>query len=109
ASGVNEIVEYAHILTGGVRDFSPKFAKGAVFHFITAKPGKLANVAGFEAARTMPGIIEAGLTAKPGDTVNEIRTSSDRLGYFVAAGETAGEAYQRAMAAEQQLTFEYGN
>lgn len=109
ASGVNEIVEYAHILTGGIRDFSPKFAKGAVFHFITARPGKLQNVAGFEAARAMPGIIEAGLTAKPGDTVKEIRTSSDRLGYLVAAGETADEAYQRALAAEQQLTFEYGN
>ncbi len=109
ASGINEIVEYAHILTGTVRDFSPKFAKGAVFHFITAKPGKLKSVDGFETARAMPGIIEAGLTAKPGDMVKEIRTSSDRLGYFVAADQTGAEAHQRALVAEQQLTFEYGN
>ncbi len=108
-SGINEIVEYAHILTGEERNFSPKFSKGAVFHFITAKPGTLKTVAGFEAARAMPGIIEAGLTAKPGDVVKEIRTSSDRLGYFVAAGITADEAYHKALVAEQQLIFEYGN
>lgn len=107
-SGVNEMVEYAHILCGTPgRDFRPTQSKGAVFHFITSRPGALKEIKGFEKARAMPGIIESALTAKPGDTVRELKTSGDRLGYFVAEGETAVEAHRRALAAERELEFIY--
>ena len=107
-SGVNEIVEYAEILVGnGSRDITPKHSHGAVFHFITARPGKLKTVAGFGKAASMPGIIEAYLTAKPGDTVRELRTSADRLGYFVSAAPTGAEAHSLALAAERELEFVY--
>jgi biotin carboxylase len=107
-SGVNEIVEYAEILLGnGTRDFSPKYARGAVFHFITARPGTLKSVTGFEKAAAMPGIIDAYLTAKPGDAVRELKTSADRLGYFVSAAPTGPEAYRMALAAERELDFIY--
>ncbi len=107
--GVNEMAAYAHILCGTGGGFAPRCARGAAYHFITAPPGTLKKIEGFERARTMPGIIEAALAARPGDAVRELRTSSDRLGYFVAAGATAAEALARARAAEEQLTFEYGN
>ncbi|MBI5179007.1 MAG: ATP-grasp domain-containing protein [Nitrospinae bacterium] len=107
-SGVNEMVEYAEILLGNSkRSLVPNHSRGAVFHFITASPGKIKEVSGFEIAAALPGIIDAYCTAKPGDTVRGLKTSADRLGYFVSAGDTAEEAHRRALDAEGELLFEY--
>ena len=107
-TGVNQIVEYVEILLGNKdRDIAPKFNNGASFQFITSKPGRLKLIEGFNDAASMPGIQSACLTAKPGDTIESLKTSSQRLGYFVATGKSAEDAYKLGLAAQNKLRFIY--
>jgi biotin carboxylase len=107
-TGINQFVEFANILTGDSNGVpKPEHQKPACWHFITAEPGKLKSVAGFDEASAMEGIIASGLDIKPGDTIMPLKTSSDRLGYFVSVGDTVEEAYQKALKAESMLKFVY--
>ncbi|GMT42745.1 MAG: hypothetical protein IEMM0002_1156 [bacterium] len=108
-TGINQIVEYAEILLGrggsGIRPI--KKGRGMSYHFITSRPGLLKRVEGFCTASRLPGIISSCLTAGEGDTVKELKTSSQRLGFFVACGSNAEEAYERGIEAEKHLHFIY--
>ena len=107
-TGVNQMVEYVEILLGNKdREIAPKFINGASFQFITSKPGRIKSVEGFSEAASMPGIQSACLTVKPGDTIEALKTSSQRLGYFVATGKSADDAYELGLAANKRLRFIY--
>lgn len=107
-TGINQIVEYAEILLGRKeRDITPKYSHGASFHFITAQSGVLKSVEGFESASKMPGIISSCLTVGKGDTIYPLKTSSQRLGYFVTAGKNREEALLIGATAEKHLRFIY--
>ncbi|MFI6501241.1 ATP-grasp domain-containing protein [Nonomuraea typhae] len=64
---------------------------------VAAREGRLAGVDGLEAARAVPGVVEAGLTREPGQEVRVRGSSRDRLGYVIAAAGT-GVAAARAAA-----------
>ncbi len=107
-TGINQIVEYAEILLGRKeRDIEPKQGSGVSFHFITAPPGVLKSVEGFESASKMPGVISSCLTAGKGDIIRPLETSSQRLGYFVTTGESREEAVLLGLSAEKRLRFIY--
>ncbi|MFQ5431185.1 MAG: ATP-grasp domain-containing protein [Nitrospinota bacterium] len=107
-TGVNQMVEYVEILIGNKnRDIEPKYINGASFQFITSKPGRIKQIDGFDEAASAPGIQSACLTVKPGDTIDAVKTSSQRLGYFVATGKSAEEAYKLGVEAQGRLRFIY--
>ena len=107
-TGVNLMVEYVEILMGNKdRNITPQQKSGASFQFITAKPGRLKKIDGFEQAAALPGISSACLTVKPGDTIQPLKISSQRLGYFVATGNTNEEAYKLGLEARNRLRFIY--
>jgi len=107
-TGLNQMVEYVEILAGNKdRNIAPLFNNGASFQFISAKPGHVKNIDGFEEAAALPGINSACLTVKPGDTIQALKTSSQRLGYFVATGKTNEEAYRLGLEAQNRLRFVY--
>ena len=107
-TGVNQMVEYVEILLGNKdREIAPKYNNGASFQFITSKPGRIKRIDGFNEAASMPGIQSASLTVKPGDTIEAVKTSSQRLGYFVATGSSAEDAYKLGLDAQNNLRFIY--
>lgn len=105
-TGINQFVEYARILLGeSDGNFQPKQMHPACWHFITAKSGKLKEIRGFSEASSMDGIVSSGLAVESGDMIETLKTSSQRLGYFVTVGKTNKEAYERALKAEKKLEF----
>jgi biotin carboxylase len=74
-----------------IRD-SPKAVQGAAIRYFTPKPGIVRRVYGTSAWRSAPGIAALELPLKPGDVVNPVRVSEDRVGYVIATGRTANDA-----------------
>ncbi len=81
--------------------------EGAVMSAITADGyGVVKKVAGLEAAKQMPGVVEIVLTVKPGDRVRPFFSAPDRMCYVVAYGKTRQEAKERAEAAKAKIEID---
>jgi biotin carboxylase len=85
----------------------PREERGCVYRFLTPPPGRLAAVRGLERVLDAPGVLDAGLFLKAGDTVPLVRTGPDRAGFIVTAGKDRNEALERADRAQELLDFQY--
>lgn len=78
---------------------SPDILKGAVIVFVSPIPGRLKQVTGIESARMMPGVREAEIYVRPGDTLGTLRCGADRIGHLMIFGKDRQEADERARTA----------
>jgi len=62
------------------------------------EPGKLVSITGEEELRGMPGVLDAHLTARPGDVLDPPRASHASTGYVHVEGATADEVEERMQA-----------
>ena len=107
-TGVNQMVEYVEILLGNkTRAITPRSKSAASYQFITAAPGILNKLSGLEESARLPGIRSACITVEPGDTIQPLKTSAQRLGYFIAVGRTNEQALRHGLKALNNLRFEY--
>jgi hypothetical protein len=74
--------------------------------FIRADPGEVVSVSGIEDARALDGVLSAGVLVTPGDRVNELRSSWDRVGWVNAVAATAAEALELAKRAAALITVD---
>ncbi len=81
-------------------------AAGSGVFFIRADPGEVVSVSGVEAARELDGVISAGVLVEPGDRVNELRSSWDRVGWVYATAGTPEEALELACDAAALITVD---
>lgn len=95
------------LLTGGPLPPAPGRERGCVYKFLTPPPGRLVAVRGLEEVLALPGVLDAGLFVKAGDTVPLVRTGPDRSGFIVAAGKSRDEALELAQRAQAMLDFQY--
>ena len=77
---------------GNKPDIKPKWDKGSAIRFFDAPKGKLVAVDGFDLAKQMQGIEEIVWVKQVGETISEVLSSIDRMGYIIAQGNTALEA-----------------
>jgi biotin carboxylase len=68
---------------------------------------RLHEVAGVDAARSLPGVMTVDVLRGPGSRPGKVRTSFDRSALAVAVGDTPDEAVDRARRAARSLTFTY--
>ena len=78
-------------------------SKGSAIRFIQGKEGRLLGVEGIENARQVSGVKEIEIYIKPGDFINELKNSSDRIGHIIAVGKDADEAARAADSALSKL------
>ncbi|MGE4291019.1 MAG: ATP-grasp domain-containing protein [Desulfovibrio sp.] len=95
------------LLRGGPMPPAPGQEQGCVYKFLTPPPGRLVAVRGLEQVLDLPGVLDAGLFVKAGDTVPLVRTGPDRSGFIVAAGNNRNEALELAHRAQAMLDFQY--
>ena len=74
--------------------------------FIRADPGEVVSVDGVEAARALDGVLSADVLVKPGDRVNELRSSWDRVGWVYATADSPEEALELARRAAALITVD---
>jgi biotin carboxylase len=79
--------------------------------FLTASPGILPTgrvlaVDGLDRVRNSPGVLEAGLYIRPGETISPVEVDADRRGYVIATAHDPLEALELADRAARQLRVE---
>ena len=73
-------------------DIESKFNKGAAIRYFETSCGMLNGFSGIEKARSIPGVIDISFVHNVGDTIGEIGSSTDRIGFVIAQAETRQQA-----------------
>lgn len=110
-SGVNEFIEYCRMACGlKPNAFYLKYQKGAIYRFIIAKPGKVKEIILPDFIKTNQNIMDFEVDIKPGDIIDETRTTSDRRGFVVTKGEERLSALNLAddICSKVKIVYENG-
>ena len=75
-------------------DIEPKFNKGSAIRYFDTHNGVIKSIEGIDEAKRIPGVQEISIVHQVGETIGEIGSSIDRIGFVVAQAETAEEAVQ---------------
>lgn len=67
-------------------------SRGAATRFLTAPPGRVVDIEGWDRVREHPAVIYAELAVAPGDLVQPLRSGEERLGAIVVGADTPAEA-----------------
>jgi S-sulfo-L-cysteine synthase (3-phospho-L-serine-dependent) len=101
ATGLDLVARQVARAAGRTGPLRPTRAAGAAIRFLVGtSEGRLVDVRGADRARAVPGVVEVGVLARPGQEVTLRHSFQDRLAYVVAAGPGPAAA---AQAAEQGL------
>ena len=92
---------FATVMRGGelAEPLPSSAAGGSGVCFVRAEPGEVVSVRGVEEARALDGVLAADVLVAPGDRVNELRSSWDRVGYVSATASTPEQALALAQRA----------
>jgi biotin carboxylase len=88
--------------------YHPKFVRPLAIRFLTARPGVLPTgrvlaVAGLDAVRSAPGVLDADLYIHLGELIRPVQVDADRRGYIIATARDPTEALTLADEAAQLL------
>lgn len=93
STGVDMVRAVIEIACGAAIDIQPKHSLASAIKFISSETnGTITDISGIENARKVAGVTEVSLTKKVGDTVGDIKSSNDRIGFIIARAQTACEA-----------------
>lgn len=92
STGIDMVGTTIKLACGENIDIEPKFNKGAAIRYFETKPGILKRIEGIEKAKNIPGVIEISFVHDIGDTVGEIGSSTDRIGFVIVQAETRQQA-----------------
>jgi biotin carboxylase len=82
------------IALGNSTDTSVKFSKGASIRYFKTYAGEITNISGVDKAKQIEGIKEIAFIKYIGDSIGEINSSSDRIGFVIAQGDSVEEAIE---------------
>lgn len=92
STGIDMVEATIRIACGESPDIKQKFSKGSAIRYFNPSVGKIKAILGVEKALQIPGVCEISFSKGVGDTVNKIGSSTDRVGFVIAQGETPEEA-----------------
>src|SRR5262249_4865776 len=105
-SGIDLIHHMVAKAAGRPEPLPPTRARGAAGRFLIAgMAGRLVSVDGVSTAEHLPGVVEVGVTGKPGQEVTLRQSFQDRLGYVIASDENVVMAAHYAQTALEALVM----
>jgi biotin carboxylase len=109
-SGVNEFVEACRMACGmHPSQFEPTHHRGADYRFLIFPPGVVERVEIPETLVTDDGVVDVGVTVRPGDEIRPLRSTSERAGFLAAIGETLPEAVELADRGCREISAHYAD
>ena len=105
-SGVDMVRESVRVLAGDEADLQVRRREGCVYRLFTPTDGIVRAIHGVEEARSLPGVIDLGVTRKPGDVLGGLVDSLQRSGFAVVVGRDREQAIDRADAVARTIQFE---
>ncbi|WP_320128745.1 ATP-grasp domain-containing protein [uncultured Sphaerochaeta sp.] len=107
STGVDMVECCIKIALGEVPDISLKWNKGAAIRYFESHSGVIEKIAGVEEAKKVPGIFVIDFMKKVGDSIQNIQSSTDRIGFVISESMTAEEAIFNCESAMKQIVFVY--
>lgn len=94
STGVDMVAATIKLACGEEADIEPKWCKGSAIRYFDTPAGVLKGIDGVEKARSIPGVEEISFVHDIGETLGEIGSSVDRIGFVIAQGETINDAIE---------------
>ncbi len=92
STGIDMVGCTIQLACGEKIDIEPKFNKGSAIRYFDAHNGVIKRIEGIDEAKMLPGVQEISIVHQVGETIGEIGSSTDRVGFVIAQANTAGEA-----------------
>lgn len=92
STGIDMVGSTIKLACGEKIDIEPKWEKGSAIRYFDTHNGVIKAVEGIDEAKKIPGVKEISIVHQVGDTIGEIGSSTDRVGFVIAQAETAEEA-----------------
>ena len=92
STGIDMIEATIRIACGEKPDIEKKFDKGSAIKYFHTNCGTISSIEGVEEAKKILGVQEISFVKQAGDTVDEIGSSTDRVGFVITQGENADMA-----------------
>ena len=92
STGIDMVEATMKLACGETVDIEPKLNCGSAIRYFRAPKGVIKEIAFVEEARKIPGVIEISFTKGIGDTVGEIGSSTDRIGFVIAQADSPESA-----------------
>ena len=92
STGIDMTKAMIQIACGEKPDIQKKIDKASAIRFFEGSEGKIVNITGVEAAKSILGVKEIIFTKKIGDIVGDITSSNDRIACVIAQADTPEEA-----------------
>ena len=92
STGIDMIEATIRIACGEKPDIEQKYSKGSAIRYFSVPNGVIQTIDGCDEAKKISGIVEISFTRGIGETVGDIGSSVDRVGFVIAQGETADNA-----------------
>lgn len=108
STGIDMVKATIDIALGEKANIVPAFQKGSAIRYFSGLYGVIKSVEGIEEAEKMTGIHQVTLVKNIGDTVDEIGSSVDRVGYVIAQADTADSAVQICREAMEKIKITVG-
>ena len=105
SSGIDMVGAAILLAAGGTAELSPKKEKGCAIRYFRTPAGILRSIEGVEKAKSLPGIRNISFVHKVGERISEVDSSTDRIGFVIASGETAQEAVEACEKALGMITI----
>lgn len=94
STGIDMVGCTIQLACGEKIDIEPKFNKGSAIRYFDAHDGTIKRIESVEEAQKIPGVQEISIVHQVGETIGEIGSSTDRVGFVIAQAETSVEAVE---------------
>jgi len=103
--GMDYMADALRISLGEAPRERPRHERGCAMYWIPSRSGVVTEIRGVERARALPGVEDLVVSVKPGEVLGHVVdcVTRDRIGYVLAAGDSAEEAIARAKAARDAV------
>ena len=105
STGVDMVGICIRIALGEKPDIRIEFSKGSAIRYLSCDAGKIKNISGIESAEAIDGVKQVSIVYNVGETVSEIKSSSDRVGFVVAQGDTVTDAFDKCTRAMELINI----
>ncbi len=106
STGIDMIRATIEIACGIKPDLTPKWDKGSAIRYFDVGHGVISSIRGIDEARSTAGVREICFVKSLGDTVGEIGSSTDRVGFVIAQADTNKDAVAACEKAIDNIAIE---
>lgn len=106
STGIDMIECTIRCALGEAPDVTPKFNKGSAIRYFKTESGTIKSISGVDEAEKISGVKEITFVKNAGDSVGEVNSSTDRVGFVIAQAENAENAVKICEKAIEKIKIE---